>query len=66
MYGKVFGVIRVFFILLEVQLAQQLAGFDHGVIQSSVVETFIWTINLQQSNNRFTKHTDDANEDANG
>lgn len=57
-HGQVFGVVRVLFILLKVELGQKLAGFSHGVIHSTVVKTFIRTIYLQQHNTSFTKQTE--------
>lgn len=48
-YWKIFGVIGVFFILLKVELAQQLAGFGHRVIHSSIVKTLIRTIDLSNA-----------------
>lgn len=56
-HRQVFGVVRVFFVLLKVELSQQLAGFGHGVIHSTVVKTLIGTIYLQQ-NISFAKQTE--------
>lgn len=43
---QVFSVVRVFLVLLKVELGQQLAGFGHGVIHSAVEKTLIRTIYL--------------------
>ena len=53
-HGQVFGVVRVLLILLEVELGQQLTGFGHGVLHSTVQESLIRTIDLQHSTS-FTK-----------
>lgn len=56
-HRQVFGIVRVFFVLFKVELSQQLAGFSHGIIHSTVVKTLIGTINLHQ-NTTFTKQAE--------
>ena len=49
MLRKVFGIVRVFLILLEVQLGQMLAGVGHRVIYSPVVETLVRSVHLDHN-----------------
>lgn len=69
MQRKVFGVVRVFLVLLKVQLGQKLAGLGDRVVYSPVVETLVRSVHLDDGESSSVSegiHTDSASHFTNG